>query len=118
VEHNEWMNDQVREEIEDLQQTHGFEEDEAAAFWHLRQVGKLMNEMRRADLGEDMDRFEGLDDQEMRQQVIFLDSASRWHSTVLLHYTALQRALGHRVLRRSFPEGWARSRYSGLEEED
>ena len=29
LDHNEWMNDEVREEIEDLQRTHGFEEDEA-----------------------------------------------------------------------------------------
>jgi hypothetical protein len=50
VEHGDWMNDQVREEIEGLRQTHGFEEDEAVAFWQLGQADKLMNEMRRADV--------------------------------------------------------------------
>jgi hypothetical protein len=39
VEHYEWMNDQVRKEIEDLQRTHGFDEDEALAYWHLRHAG-------------------------------------------------------------------------------
>ena len=36
VEHYEWMNDQIRKEIEDLQRTYGFDEDEALAYWHLR----------------------------------------------------------------------------------
>jgi hypothetical protein len=31
VEHYEWMNDQVREEIETLQRTYGFDKDEALA---------------------------------------------------------------------------------------
>ncbi len=100
MEHNEWMNDQVREEIEDLRHTHGFEEDEAVAFWHISQAGKLMNDMRSADVNEDMDRFEGLDDQEMRQRVVLLDSTTRWSTTVLQHITALQRALGHGCVRK------------------
>jgi hypothetical protein len=29
VEHYEWINDQLRKEIEDLQRTYGFDEDEA-----------------------------------------------------------------------------------------
>src|SRR5215207_1019373 len=51
LDHNEWMNDEVREEIEDLQRTHGFEEDEAVAFWHLQQAGKQINALWRATLG-------------------------------------------------------------------
>jgi hypothetical protein len=35
VEHYEWMNAQVRQEIEDLQRTYGFDEDKALAYWHL-----------------------------------------------------------------------------------
>jgi hypothetical protein len=31
----DWINEQVRGEIETLQRTHGFEEDEAVAFWLL-----------------------------------------------------------------------------------
>jgi hypothetical protein len=29
------MNEQLKEEIESLRRTHGFEEDEAVAYWHL-----------------------------------------------------------------------------------
>jgi hypothetical protein len=36
------MNDQVRKEIEDLQRTYGFDEDEALAHWHLRHAGTLL----------------------------------------------------------------------------
>ena len=32
LDHNEWMNDEVREQIEDLRRTHGFEVNEAVAF--------------------------------------------------------------------------------------
>ena len=32
MEQADWMNDRVRGEIESLQRTHGFEEDEALAF--------------------------------------------------------------------------------------
>jgi hypothetical protein len=35
MEHYEWMNDQVRKEIEDLQRSYGFDEDEALAYWRL-----------------------------------------------------------------------------------
>ena len=45
----DWMNEQVRQEIEDLQRTYGFEEQEAIAFWHLGQVRPLMDEMWRTD---------------------------------------------------------------------
>jgi hypothetical protein len=116
VEHSDWMNDQVREEIEALQRTHGFVEDEAVAFWHVRQAGKLMNGMRHADLEEDLDRYEGRNDQEMRQQAIMLDHPSRWYTTVLQHVVALQRALGDRVLQRTFPDGWG-ARTLPLDEE-
>ena len=44
MDHADWMNDAVRQEIEALQRTHGFEEDEAIAFWHLRGAGLLMSE--------------------------------------------------------------------------
>jgi hypothetical protein len=117
VERNEWMNDQVSEEIEDLQQTHGFEEDEASAFWHLREAGRLMNEMRRADRQEEMGRYEGQDDQEMWQQAIFFDNATQWYTNVLQHITALQRALGHRVLRKNLPDGWGRRQRMSLDED-
>jgi hypothetical protein len=67
MERADWMNDQIRGQIEDLQQTHGFVEEEAVAFWHLSQAGKLMNDMRRADLEEGLERYEGRAGQEMRQ---------------------------------------------------
>jgi hypothetical protein len=117
MERADWMNDQVREQIEDLQQTHGFVEEEAVAFWHLSQAGKLMNDMRRADLEEGLERFEGRADQEMRQPVVFLDNANRWYTNVLQHFTALQRALVHRVMQRNYPEGWG-ARHLPLDEDN
>jgi hypothetical protein len=117
MEHADWMNEQVRGEIETLQDTHGFEEDEAVAFWHLGQAGKLMNDMKRDDRQEDMDLYEGQDNQEMWQQAIFLNHAIQLHTTVRQHITALQRALGHRVLRRNFPDGWGSKQIASLEED-
>jgi hypothetical protein len=32
VEHYEWMNDQLRQEIEELQRTYGFDKEEALAY--------------------------------------------------------------------------------------
>jgi hypothetical protein len=52
VEHYEWMNEEVRKEIEDLQRTYGFDEDEALAYWHLRHAGTLLLAMRRTDTPE------------------------------------------------------------------
>ena len=52
MEHYEWMNDQLRKEIEDLQHTYGFDEDEALAYWHLRHAGTLLLAMRRTDAPE------------------------------------------------------------------
>lgn len=91
--------------LEALQRAYGFEEDEAVAFWHLRRAGSLMNQMRSADLHDELDRHEGQDGQELRQQAILLDSTPRWHSTVGQHFAALIRELGNRVLRRNFPDG-------------
>jgi hypothetical protein len=42
MERADWMNERVREEIESLQRTYGFEEDEAVAYWHLRHAGHLI----------------------------------------------------------------------------
>jgi hypothetical protein len=42
MERADWMNERVREEIESLQRTYGFEEDEAVAYWHLRDAGHLI----------------------------------------------------------------------------
>jgi hypothetical protein len=52
VKHYEWMNDQVRKEIEDLQRTYGFDEDEALAYWHLRHAGTLLLATRRTSAPE------------------------------------------------------------------
>jgi hypothetical protein len=102
--------------LEALQRAYGFEEDEAVAFWHLRRAGSLMNQMRSADLHDELDRHEGQDGQELRQQAILLDSTLRWHSTVGQHFAALIRELGNRVLRRNFPDGWGKRTYGGLDD--
>jgi hypothetical protein len=106
MEDAEWMNEQVREEIEGLKRDYGFEEDEAEAFWHLQQAGKRMNAMWRSDLREEMARYEGRDDEEGQKHAVLLHGAARWHSRALHHFAALRRELGVRVLRRDYPDGW------------
>jgi hypothetical protein len=62
VEHYEWMNEEVRKEIEDLQRTYGFDEDEALAYWHLRHAGTLLLAMRRTgapERSEEGDNYTG-----------------------------------------------------------
>ena len=89
MEHAGWINKQLRQQIEALQQTHGFEEDEALAYWHIREAAKLMNEMRIEDLETAPEEY-----------------AAPWYSTVHQHFIALYRALGERVLQRDYPDGW------------
>jgi hypothetical protein len=101
VEHYEWMNDQVRKEIEDLQRTHGFDEDEALAYWHLRHAGILLLAMRRTDA---LERAEEGDESVRLARTIH--GRSQIESDVLQHLSALRRELGDRVLRRNYPEGW------------
>jgi hypothetical protein len=117
VEHD-WMNEQVRGEIEDLRQRYGFEEDEAVAFWHLQQAGDLMNKMRSADLLQEINRHEGQDDEAAFRQVIVPNHVARWHSRVGQHFAALNQALGRRVLGRAFPDGWGGQYQSEATEED
>jgi hypothetical protein len=64
-----------------------------------------------------MDRYEGQDYQEMWQQAIFFTNSTQWYTNVLQHITALQRALGHRVLRKKFPDGWGRKHIMSLDED-
>ena len=52
------MNDQVRKEIEDLQRSYGFDEDEALAYWHLRYAGTLLLAMRRTGAPEPAEEAE------------------------------------------------------------
>jgi hypothetical protein len=101
VEHYEWMNEQVGQEIEDLQRTYGFDKDEALAYWHLRHAGTLLLAMRRtgapepAEKGKESVRLAGM-----------INSKFQIESDVLQHLAALRRELGDRVLRRNYPEGW------------
>jgi hypothetical protein len=88
VEHYEWMNDQVKVEIDDLQRTYGFDKDEALAYWHLRHAGTLLLAMRRTRAPET------------------IGDRAQIESNILQHLSALRRELGDRVLRRNYPEGW------------
>jgi hypothetical protein len=106
-----WMSEEVRGEIEDLRSRYAFEEDEALAFWHLQQAGRLMNEMRSAELQQEIARGEGRDDEVAFLQTIIPNHAARWHSTVSQHFAALRNVLGERVLRRHFPDGWGRQNW-------
>jgi hypothetical protein len=110
VEHYEWMNDQVRQEIEDLQRTYGFDENEALAYWHLRHAGILLLAMRRTAAPELAEEGE-----ESVRQARMINRRAQIESNVLQHLSALCRELGDRVLRRNYPEGWG-SAHKGLEE--
>jgi hypothetical protein len=101
VEHYEWMNDQVRKEIEDLQRTYGFDEDEALAYWHLRHAGTLLLAMRRTGAPKPAEEGE-----ESVRLARMIHGRSQIESNVLQHLSALRRELGDRVLRRNYPEGW------------
>ena len=101
MEHYEWMNEQVRKEIEDLQRTYGFDEDEALAYWHLRHAGTLLLAMRRTDAPERSEEGE-----ESVRLARMIHGRSQIESNILQHLSALRRELGDRVLRRNYPEGW------------
>jgi hypothetical protein len=66
MEQGEWMNEQVKQQIEDLRRRFGFEEQEAVAFWHLREARGLIVEMLLADEGaHESNEGEGEDDLEL-----------------------------------------------------
>jgi hypothetical protein len=69
----DWMNEQVRDEIETLQRTHGFEEEEAVAFWLLQQAWKQMHTLRRVDIVQETGRHEGRPDQLALQHALVLN---------------------------------------------
>ncbi|HZB08066.1 MAG TPA: hypothetical protein VE525_03015 [Rubrobacter sp.] len=101
MEHYEWMNDQVRKEIEDLRRTYGFDEDEALAYWHLRHAGTLLLAIRRSGAPERSEEGE-----QSARLATMINSRAQIESDVLQHLSALRRELGDRVLRRNYPEGW------------
>jgi len=105
VEHYEWMNDQVRKEIEDLQRSYGFDEDEALAYWHLRHAGTLLLAMRRTEASELAEEGE-----ESTRLARMIHDRAQIESDVVQHLSALRRELGDRVLRRNYPEGWGSAR--------
>jgi hypothetical protein len=110
VEHYEWINDQLRKEIEDLQRTYGFDEDEALAYWRLQHAGTLLLAMRRTSAPE---RAEEGDESTRLARMI--RGRAQIEPNILQHLSALRRELGDRVLRRNYPEGWG-SAHQGLDE--
>ena len=111
MEHYEWMNDQVRKEIEVLQRSYGFDEDEALAYWHLRHAGTLLLAMRRADAPAE--RAE--EGEESVRLARMIHGRAQIESNIVQHLSALRRELGDRVLRRNYPEGWG-TEHKGLDE--
>src|SRR5215217_5884905 len=77
-----------------------------------------MNELRRVDIVKEMGRHEGRPDQLALQHAIVLDHVARWHAGINQHFVALREALGARVLRRTFPEGWGLLRRGGMGTEE
>ena len=118
MERADWMNDQVRDEIETLRRTHGFEEEEALAFWYLQQAAKHMRALRQEDITQEMHRHEGRPDQLALQHAIVVEHVARWHAGIHQHFIALREALGARVLRRTFPEGWGLLRNEDMDTEE
>jgi len=106
VENNEWMNDQVREEIERLQRRYGFKEDEAIAYWHLRNAADLMIASRRAEVEERLRREERDIIPTAEASALISSEMSAGHVRILQHFTALYRELERRVLSRTYPKGW------------
>jgi hypothetical protein len=85
MEHDDWMNNEVKQEIADLQRSFGFEEREALAYWHLAEARALMVQL----------AIEGKDEE-----------AAEVPASIAEHFSALYRELGLRVLQRDYPEGW------------
>jgi hypothetical protein len=110
VEHYEWMNEQVRQEIEDLQRTYGFDRDEATAYWHLRHAGTLLLAMRRTVAA----KLAG-EEEESDRLARMVHSTAQIESNVLQPLSVLRRELGDRVLRRNYPEGWGNA-HMGIDE--
>ena len=118
MEHEAWMNEQIREEIADLRRRFGFEQEEAVACWHLRRAAKLMRGMWQAGIQEEMAQEEHRSEAEAPGQLArLIQELSLWDTRVHQHFSALYRALGVRVLRRTFPEGWGRELVPEEEEE-
>jgi hypothetical protein len=117
VEHADWMNEAVRQEIETLQRAYGFEENEAVAFWHLAEARRLMvdiavaNKTRLMQLREAEYEAEGLDTAETAERTgrEIADAAAftaEVETMISQHIHGLRMLLGREVLRRNFPEGW------------
>ena len=81
-----------RERIEDFRRRYGYEEKEAEAAIHLREVRDRLTELYRAE-GE----AEGVP---RLRTTLFLQS------NVDPHFSALSSLLAKRVLARHYPEGW------------
>jgi hypothetical protein len=114
VENAEWMNEDLRQEIEDLRQKYGLEQREAIAFWHLLEARQIMTDLTNEDydrlrlLNEQEYEAEGLDEVESTGRVLGLNDylAARFETTIGQPFRELLRALGVRVLRRQYPGGW------------
>jgi hypothetical protein len=105
VEDDGWMSARVEVEIEDLRQTHGFDQDEATAYWHLQRAAKLMFEMSKTEISEHVAHEQGEINKELAD---IIHGAIIGESRIFQHFLALYRDLGARVLRRDYPTGWGK----------
>src|SRR5215210_4053837 len=104
------MSEQVAGEIEELRRRFGFERKEAVVYWHLRHTHQLMSEMGQTEHFKELDR-EGRSELEadFREFAgLIHDISVLGESRVFQHFAAPYRELGTRVLRRNYPDGWAR----------
>ena len=116
MERSEWMNDEVRDEIEELRRRFGFEENEAVAYWHLMQAHRLMARLAIDESDALITDAEAeyadlpLGEREGRLLAEEVSLATKTELRIEQPFAALHRELGRRVLRRDYPEGWADTR--------
>ena len=95
------MEDQ-REAIERLKRTHGYDEKEAEAAYHLGRARSLIGEMYTDDSAAEV-AVEGAFGA-AGYPTIYAQMFSM--SSVLPHFDALESLLAKKVLARHYPEGW------------
>jgi|SRR5215217_234357 len=95
-----------REAIEGLKRTHGYDQKEAEAAYHLSRARGLIGEMYTDEATAEAE-VEGAVGAEV-YPIIYAEMFLL--SNVIPHFDALESLLAKKVLARQYPEGWGRGR--------
>lgn len=95
-----------QEQIESLMRSHGFEKQEAAAWYHLERAREILNELEK----EDEERTSGGG---FSQTYMHIYRGTHIQN----HVRTLKSFLAQRVLARHYPEGWGGGRQEEAEAE-